>query len=565
MHRKISTILKWIICLAFILGLLAVADYLIFGGSYTGMTYSLWAWQAHWKWAFWAPVIIFCCGLGPAIYFWRKSVALKWRGKHSESAGAWVAGWIGIIIVVVFSLISLIALLYLQDGSRQMALLKQAKVQRISEPVAIQDQRRLPFVVAKTAANLRYNRPNYHLTDAHLVRSCSGEWMWSMIQTPKRNWLRSTGGIVQISAQSAAAGAREVKVVTQSFKYGPGMRVRDSLTYQIRKQLGRDIDVPETVGFIDCAGQPRLLSPVMKWNNAGSTRFKSQAGVAVTRPDGNIKYYSLAAAQANPGLVKTGRLIASQQATAAAESYRYINGRQNQSGGLLGFINKGDQQGRYEVLKTSDKNTQPYLLQGADGQAYWVTMLRPYRSGKALGGIMYTNSVSGISKLWLAPVDKSGVGTSSVIGPDAAMGFTDIQTPYINTARLQSTEPRLFLSSEGKLSYIVNLATSDSRRVVAAVAVDSLTGDPLALFNYQRDSNAEQKLKEYLANGKIPDGTSLQGDAGTGITPSQPEDGPGSKSKNMPQLTSSPLTPSQLSALLAACQKDKICRQQLLK
>ena len=89
----------------------------------------------------------------------------------------------------------------------------------------------------------------------------------------------------------------------------------------------------------------------------------SQVGVAVTRPGGEISYFTMAEASRTAWLAATGRIVASQQATAVAESYRYVNGRSNQSLGIFGFINKGDQKGRYDTMDTGDQNSQPFLLQ----------------------------------------------------------------------------------------------------------------------------------------------------------------------------------------------------------
>ena len=559
MKSSSKGVFKFTVVVAVILFVPLMIDYLVFGGFWTGVSYSLWSWQAHWKLAFWLPLVIFVCGLLMGTRYWLKAFDQRDQGNYSKARTTQSTGWLCFMLGVVFTIASSVTLIYLQDGSRKMAVLKQAKITRIDQPIAINDKRRLPLVVAKQAAQLRYNRPNYRLTDIHLVKDCSGQWVWSMVQTPKRNWMRSTGGLVQISAENASADARSVKVVNTNFKYGPEMHVRDGLTYQLRKKIGRDISSPETVAFVDCSGRPGLLSPIMKLQNAGSTRFMSQVGVAVTRPGGEISSFTMAEASKTAWLAATGRIVASQQATAVAESYRYVNGRSNQSLGILGFINKGDQKGRYDTMDTGDQNSQPYLLQGINGQSYWVTMLRPYRSGRALGGIIYTNSVSGKSMLWLSPVDKEGVGTASVIGPDAAMGFSDIQTPYINTARLVSTEPRLFVSQEGKLSYVVALSTRDYRRVVAAVAVDSLTGEPTALFNYQRNPQAEQQLGQFIKSGKPPEGTSLRGQADTGLST---EAAPKSTS---PSLTSAPLTPLQLQVLMEACKQSKACSRQLLK
>lgn len=545
-----SRVRSLVIALTVIFVLLAVAavlDFFAFGGIWSGLGYALWSWQYQALMSFWAPLVLALLAALVLAGFLVRSRAIRRQGGYPERDRAdhlEAVGWLWALGISLLATLAFTVFLYLQDGSRKIALLKQAQVEAIASPIPLADKRRLPMIVAKQALDLRYARPNYRLTDLHLTRSCSGEWSWTMIQTPKRNWARKTGGVVAISAQQGRGD--QIQTANASFKYGPGLHVRDGLIFRLRRKLGLGVSSPETIGAIDCQGKPVLISPIMKWKRAGTTRFSYQAGVALTYPSGKIDYFTLPQAARNPFLARSARIISPQQALSVSESYRYLRGRQNQSRGILGFIAKGDQKQRLDVMNTGDQNPQPYLLQSKNGQVYWVTMMRPYRSGRALGGIMYTNSVTGRSFMWRSP-------QKPVIGPDAVMNFPDIQTPYINTAKLRGTEPRLFLDQTGKLRYVVSLTTPDRRRVVAAVAVDSLTGEPTALFHYQRDPKAEEKLTRFIETGQVPPDTSLQAEE---ITPS----GSGEKTGG---LSTRPLSPAQMQLLLEACRKDPACKKSL--
>jgi hypothetical protein len=528
------------------------------GGFTTGPVRWLYAWPHGSYLGFWVP---FWIGVTVLVFTAIATVT-------SDTKGPSILGW-GVSLAMAFWLVASVPFLYYAHGSAAMAVLKDARVVKVSDPIRLNDRRRLPQEVAARIADQRFNRPNYNLTDGHLIKDCHGDWTWTFIQTPRRTWKRNTGGIVQISAQDASANLTDVKQYPDpkntalyksfKFKFGPNMKVKDGIEYQVRKHIAFDANVTEYLGVIGCDNKPLILAPYLVKKKSGEVRHDVFGGVAVVHAEGKIERLNPADAAKRFGF--TGHLFPEKLALAIADSYRYLHGRGNQKNN---FLDRGDHQDQFDVIDTGD-NSQPYLLEGADGVAYWVTMLKPHRSGKALGAIMYTNAVTGKTQVWWAPAG------GDFVAPDAALEMADdIQTPYINTRQFVALEPHISFNEDGEMRYIISLANTNLRHVVAAVAINATTGETEALFHYQRDPLAESKLIEYLKTGKPPAGTALQGTgADTGIQGADPAAAaaPAAGVTALPPAATGvgmQISAAQMQILLDACKRDKRCAEKVL-
>lgn len=451
-------------------------------------------------------------------------------------------------------------------------LLKSSKVEKTPTFLQVTDKRRVPKVVADEIAATRFNRPGFSLTDGHLARNCAGEWVWTYIQTPKRTWKRNTGGIVQVSAEHVSAPVKQFptpgteEYASFKFKVGPNMKLTDGATWRFRSDVDLYSEVNEWIGVIPCKGEPYIISPVIKYEGGG-VKHPTWAGVVILRPNGSFKSLTPQQAQQNPDIARTGHIYPETLARQVAESYKYVNGVKNQYGG---WWHRGDHKDVF-LVQDDGSNPQPYLLEGADGRSYWVTMMSPWKSGRSLGAIMYTDAVSGKSKVWWAPPGRTFIDNSRALSVARSLSL-----PGINFTDFQAVEPHPIITKGGKLYYLVSIVPNSNSNVSKAVVVDAELASITALFDYETDGNAEDAIKQFLETGEIPEGYARRS-VGTGpALPQKP--GQGEKPQPTPATPVSPspstpgspgvgvqLTPAQTELLLRTCRKDPACRKQVLE
>jgi hypothetical protein len=386
--------------------------------------------------------------------------------------------------------------------------------------------RLVPREVAEQNASSAFNSPTETLTNFRIVNTNHG-LSWTALRTPQgvfRVFTKKSQGIVELDAEQTA---RSLRYIDGELKYAPGLQITDNLRWQLLKRRFL-VSLEEPVGIETPTG-PRILVPYLKYKGF-LIRRPVLGGVFVVAPDGTIEDLSPEEAARRPELARTGRIFPDTQARRVQEAYQYKGGLWN-----AWFVHENQTR-----IEDTEVNRQPYLVDFGDKGlgTQWVTVAEPYGRAFAASAIFLTDATTGRTRIWRVPERTSLSGNRRAIQAVKAVSIPGIdfgdETPGSGNFRVVEPRP-VFV--RGHLVYLTSIIPNSANAVSKTVIVDAETNKLVAIFDNDRDPQAEAKTLHYIQTGDVADEAVAPG-AATTTTPGTTTTTPGTTTT--PQTTTTP-------------------------
>lgn len=435
----------------------------------------------------WFPPLV---ALMVGLYLLRRS-RRSWRTLADlENAGrppAWLA---------VFPLLAFV--LFILGGALNAPLVGRAIVTNTTyEPIdafpSAGKVRLVPREVAEQNASSAFNSPTETLTDFRIVNTEDG-LRWTALRTPQgafRIFARKSQGLVELDAGDTARSLRQVDA---ELEVAPGLQVTDNLRWRLLKRRFL-VTLEDPVG-IETSDGVRIVVPYLEYKGL-LVRRPVHGGVFVVSPDGSIEDLEPEEAARRPELASTGRVFPDTQARRIQDAYQYEGGIWN-----AWFVHEGQTQ-----ITDTEANRQPYLVDFGEGGLglQWVTVAEPYGRAFAASAVFLTDAVTGQTRIWRVPPGTSLSGNRRAIQSVRAVSIpgVDFGDGSPGSGNFRVVEPRpVFV--DGRLVYLASIIPNTANAVSKTVVVDAETNKLVAIFDNDRDPEAEEKTREYLMTGDLP-------------------------------------------------------------
>ncbi|HEV2775397.1 MAG TPA: hypothetical protein VGV90_07380 [Solirubrobacteraceae bacterium] len=366
--------------------------------------------------------------------------------------------------------------------------------------------RLVPREVAEVNASSAFNSPTETLTNFRIVNSDEG-LIWTALRTPQgafRIFSKKSQGLVGLDAEQTA---RQLRYIDAELEIAPGLQITDNLRWRLLKERFL-ISLEEPVGIETRAG-PRLLVPYLEYKGI-LIRRPVLGGVFVVAPDGTIEDLEPEEAARRPELAETGRVFSDTQARRIQEAYQYKGGLWN-----AWFVHENQTR-----ITDTETNRQPYLVDfGAAGLGtQWVSVAEPYGRAFAASAIFLTDATTGKTRIWRVPARTSLSGNRRALQAVRAVSipgidFGDGAPGAAGSGNFRVVEPRpVFV--RGRLVYLTSIIPKEANSVSKTVVVDAETNKLVAIFDNDRDPQAEAKTLTYITTGDVPDEAEAPGATG---------------------------------------------------
>jgi hypothetical protein len=362
--------------------------------------------------------------------------------------------------------------------------------------------RLVPREVAEQNAASAFNSPTERLTDFRIVRTADG-LRWTALRTPQgafRVFNRKSQGLVVLDAQQTARSLRQVDA---ELKYAPGVQITDNLRWRLLKRRYL-IKLEAPVG-IETPRGPRIIVPYLEYKGI-LVRRPVLGGVFVVAPNGTIEDLEPSEAARRPEIAGSGRLFPDTQARRIHDAYQYNRGLWN-----AWFVHENQTQ-----ITDTETNRQPYLIDFAGRLGpQWVTVAEPYGRAFAASAIFLTDAVTGHTRIWRVPRTTSLSGNRRALQAVRAVSIPGVDfgdgTPGSGNFRVVEPRP-VFV--RGRVVYLTSIIPNSANAVSKTVVVDAETNKLVAIFDNDRDPQAEAKTLRYVETGEVPDEAIAPGSPG---------------------------------------------------
>ena len=360
--------------------------------------------------------------------------------------------------------------------------------------------RLVPREVAEQNAASAFNSPTETLTNFRIVNTDKG-LVWTALRTPQgafRIFSKKSKGLVELDAENTARSLRQIDADLQ---VAPGLQITDNLRWRLLKRRFL-IRLEQPVG-IDTPRGPRMMVPYLEYKGI-LIRRPVLGGVFVVAPDGTIEDLEPEEAARRPELARSGRIFPDTQARRIQDAFQYKRGVWN-----AWFVH--EDQTRIEDTET---NRQPYLVDfGPDGLGpQWVTVAEPFGRAFAASAIFLTDAVTGRTRIWRVPRRTSLSGNRRALQAvrTVAIPGVDFGDGSPGSGNFRVVEPRpVFVS--GRVVYLTSIIPNSANAVSKTVVVDAETNKLVAIFDNDRDPQAEEKTRRYIETGEGPDDAAAPG------------------------------------------------------
>jgi hypothetical protein len=441
----------------------------------------------------WLPPIL---ALGGGLYMLRRS-RRGWKTLDDLREGVRPPNWLIAFPIAAF-------ILFIFGGSLQAPLVersmyKATSYEAISGLPPGGRVRLVPREVAEQNAASAFNSPTERLTDFRIVNTAQG-LRWTALRTPQgafRVFNRKSQGLVVLDAQQTARSLRQVDA---ELKYAPGVQITDNLRWRLLKRRYL-IKLEDPVG-IETRSGPRIVVPYLEYKGI-LVRRPVLGGVFVVAPNGTIEDLEPGEAARRPEIAGTGRIFPDTQARRIHEAYQYNRGLWN-----AWFVHENQTQ-----ITDTETNRQPYLIDFAGPLGpQWVTVAEPYGRGFAASAIFLTDAVSGHTRIWRVPRTTSLSGNRRALQAVRAVSIPGVDfgdgTPGSGNFRVVEPRP-VFV--KGRVVYLTSIIPNSANAVSKTVVVDAETNKLVAIFDNDRDPQAEAKTLRYVETGEVPDEAAAPG------------------------------------------------------
>ena len=499
-----------------VLGLLALAALWLVRPIGHGLVMFLWTAPLVWV----PPVLILIAG-----YVILRRRRRNWMTLEELRQGVRPPAWLIAFPALAFVLLIL-------GSAMQNALLNRSIVEATTyEPIdglpSGGKVRLVPREVAEQNAASAFNSPTETLTDFRITNTEDG-LRWTALRTPQgafRVFTKKSQGLVELDAQETARSLRQVDA---EFETAPGLRVTDNLRWRLLKKRFL-IRLEEPVG-IETPDGPRIMVPYIEYKGV-LVRRPVLGGVFVVTPDGAIEDLEPGEAAERPELARTGRIFPDTHARRLHDAYAYDGGIWN-----AWFVHENQTQ-----ISDTETNRQPYLVDfGEQGLGLqWVTVAEPFGRAFAASAVFLTDATTGKTRIWRVPRETSLSGNRRALQAVRAVSIPGVDfgdgTPGSGNFRVVEPRP-VFV--DGRVVYLTSIIPNSANAVSKTVVVDAETNKLVAIFDNDRDPQAEEKTLRYVETGEIPSEAQAPGGAaedteaqedeqgapGTSTTPAKPED-----------------------------------------
>ncbi len=353
--------------------------------------------------------------------------------------------------------------------------------------------RLVPREVAEQNASSAFNSPTETLTDFRIVNTDEG-LRWTALRTPQgvfRTYTAKSQGLVELDAEQTARSLRQLDA---EFAVAPGLQVTDNLRWRLLKERFL-IELEAPVG-IETPDGPRIVVPYLEYKGL-LVRRPELGGVFVVAPDGSIEDLEPEEAARRPELAETGRIFSDTQARRLQDAFEYEGGIWN-----AWFVHENQTR-----ITDTEANPQPYLIDfGAELGPQWVSVAEPYGRAFAASAIFLTDATTGRTRIWRVPRTTSLSGNRRALQAVRAVSIPGVDfgdgTPGSGNFRV--VEPRPVFVRD-RVVYLTSIIPNSANAVSKTVVVDAETNKLVAIFDNDRDPQAEEKTRRYIATGEVPD------------------------------------------------------------
>jgi hypothetical protein len=350
---------------------------------------------------------------------------------------------IGILAVLLFALL-LVGYLISMGPLTGSALISSIQPTELNGLPETDNIRYLPVEVAETIAQATTTNSLYNIGDIDpfdyrrelsfvAPRIPNGPW----------NWLYGNANGILIVSSNTSMEKPDVRIIEESFKYGEGMGITDSVYWQF---YATDFmcDVPEVYYIITDAGELIALAPYIKYDFRFPVFVPYWGGVFVTHPDGQIENLDPGQAVSDPRF-KNQRLYPETLARWIGESWQYRNGILN------AWFTHNDQA---ELNDPDDAvNKMPYLLPTNEG-VVWFNGFKPHGNAQSIYKIQFIDARTGAVSIYNIP------SVNNWIGPNKAIQFVKTAFPTLEWAEnIKAIEPRPIVH-QGVLYWQISITNS---------------------------------------------------------------------------------------------------------
>lgn len=353
-----------------------------------------------------------------------------------------------------------------------------------------------PYEVARRQSQNGLNSPTERPTNLHIVR-VGGELRWTSVRDPDgfvRVLTKPTRGVMSVAATSTAPNVRQAGPrYDADFRYGPGMRISESVRWQVYKKKCYSCDVAEMTGVPTPQG-PVVIAPYIRYKGNWFVRRPTFGGVYLVHADGRIDDLSPVQAARNALVRDSGRLFPEKLARRIADAYKFKRGIWNRL-----FVHTD----QLEVADT-ENNRQPFLQDFRQLGPQWVTTLKPRGRTFTTAGAMTTDAVTGATRVWLAPRGRSLIGNQRALDIVRGESFPGIDFAEDDSddagGKFRVVEPRQIFPG-GRLHFLLSIIPNAANRVTMSVIVDAESQRVTAKF--PATPEGDEDLIAYLRTGQL--------------------------------------------------------------
>ena len=364
--------------------------------------------------------------------------------------------------------------------------------------------RLVPREVAEQNASSAFNSPTETLTNFRIVNTPEG-LVWTALRTPQgafRIFSKKSQGIVELDAEQTARSLRQVDA---SLEIAPGLQITDNLRWRLLKERFL-VSLEEPVGIETPAG-PRIMVPYLEYQGI-LIRRPVLGGVFVVAPDGTIEDLEPEEAGRRRELAQTGRIFPDTQARRIQDAFQYNRGIWN-----AWFVHEDQTR-----ITDTETNRQPYLMdfEAAGLGPQWVSVAEPYGRAFAASAIFLTDATTGRTRIWRVPQRTSLSGNRRALQAVRAVSIPGVDFGDApGTGNFRVVEPRpVFV--RGRVVYLTSIIPTTANAVSKTVVVDAETNKLVAIFDNDRDPQAEAKTMRYIQTGEVPEEAAAPGATDTG-------------------------------------------------
>lgn len=343
----------------------------------------------------------------------------------------------------------------------------------------------IPKEVALHLSKNSFSSSTENLSNAHLIKKGSN-LIWTFGQSPDgifRRVFKKTAGSASLLANSTS---RDIDFQKEEFKIAPGHFFSDSLTWKLYKKdyfstIAESIYLPD---------EKEILVPFIKYEGL-FVKVPVLGGAYLVSSSGDIETLSSEEAERRVEILGVARLFPESLARKIQESYSYAGGIWNRF-----FAHR-------DVLKIKDdenyKGVQPHFSL-IENEGFWVSVAEPWGRAGAVGGIFFTDSITGKTTVWRPDLEEGLTSSAKAAEATKALAIPGVS---FKSGDFIALEPRPFFV-KGKLFFLVSIAPSSLQALSKSVIIDPATNKAVRIFSHD-DPGADLELEKFIKEEYLPE------------------------------------------------------------